>query len=102
MVLVETKIKIEDKFLKSITNIAKKENTTKNKVINEMIEKGIETKTKTLDDIVKSNPKLKFMKKSKIQNKSGRKNFNDMIGIIKAPKGFDPVEAVREVRRGEL
>ena len=102
MTLIETKIKIEDKFLKTIDNIAKKENTTKNKVINDIIEKGIETKTKTLEDIVKSNPKIKFMKKSKMHKDSEIKSLKDMIGTIKAPKGFNPVEAVREVRRGEL
>ena len=42
MVLVETKIKIEDKFLESIKGYIKWENTSKTKVINKLIERRIE------------------------------------------------------------
>ena len=44
MALIETNIKIEDRLLKSISSIAKKENTTEEAIINESLERTIEEK----------------------------------------------------------
>ncbi|KZX10759.1 hypothetical protein [Methanobrevibacter curvatus] len=89
---------INPNLLKVISEIAKKENKTETKILEDIIEKGIKaTKKLTAEDIVSNNPKLNFMEKTNMKSK---RTFDDMIGIVKAPKGFNSVEAVREVRRG--
>lgn len=94
---------INPNLLKAISTLAKKKNKTETKVLEDILEKELgNAEESTIEDIVKNNPKLKFMKKSSFQRSSGRKSFEDMIGIIEAPKGFNPVKAVREVRRGDL
>ena len=93
MVLVETKIKIEDKFLDIINNIAKRENITKTEVINDMIEKGIETKRKNkIPDHLIAN---------KDTYDPDPKRFLESAGFIKGCKPFNAVKLVREVRSGE-
>jgi predicted DNA-binding protein len=92
-------IKIE-LFKTIITEIAKNEGKTKREIVNNLIKKGIKTMEKPkLEDIVKNNPKLKFIKKSTF--KKSRRNFEELIGIVKAPDGFDPVKALNEVRQGK-
>ena len=99
-IMAMTKIEIEPKLFKIITEISRTEGTTEKETINNLIKKGIKaTKKPTAEDIVNNNPKLNFMKKTKFKKS---KDFEDMIGIVKAPEGFDPVEAVKEVRRGDL
>ena len=82
MVLVETKIKIEDKFLKSINNIAKRKNTTKNKVINDIIETGLKT-TETRD---------KRIKRLTVNNPTHKKKLSDLEGIINLGENTNAVE----------
>ena len=76
MVLVETKIKIEDKFLKAIEKRAKIRNTTKNEVINDMIKKEIEK-----EDIL---------------------DFLEMGGMFTTDEPFNAVEDRKRMRNGEL
>lgn len=82
MVLVETKIKIEDKFLKSINNIAKRKNTTKNKVINDIIETGLKT-TETRDERIK---------RLTVNNPTHKKKLSDLEGIINLGENTNAVE----------
>jgi len=74
--LVETKIKIEDRFLKFIEKRAKIRNTTKNEVINEMIKKKIEK-----EDIP---------------------DFLEMGGMFTTEEPFNAVEDRKKMRDGEL
>ena len=92
MVLVETKIKIEDKFLESINSIAKRENTSKTKVINDMIEKGIETKTKN------KIPDHLILNKDTYNPDPERLLKNAGIGTT--DKSFNAVKLIREMRGG--
>ena len=91
MAFVETKIKIEDKLLKNINTIAEKENTTKDKVINDMIKKGIKTKTKI--------PGYLIANKNRNPDPEG---FNKLIGSIKTDKPVDVNKIIKEVRRGDI
>ena len=100
MVTTLKKIEIEPDLFNKICEIAKDNNTTENKILNDFIKKGIEdTEKSKVKTIVQNNPKLKLMEK-KTFKKNNTRNFDELIGIIKAPPGFDPVEAVREIRRG--
>lgn len=94
MTFVETKIKIEAKFLKCINKIAKRENTTKTKIINDMIERGIETKTK--------NEIPDYLIGNKDTYDPDPKELEKMAGMFSTDKPFDAVELVREMRSGDL
>ena len=88
---ITKEIKIESELLNKISEIAKDKNTTENKLINDILKKGVETVENKIPDYLIGNK----------NRKPDPEGFNKLIGIIKAPPGFDPVEAVREVRRGE-
>lgn len=92
MALVETKIKIEDRFLKSINNIAKRKNTTKNKVINDIIETGLKT-TETRDEKIK---------RLTINNPTHKKKLSDLEGIINLGENTNAVELKRHAHIKDL
>jgi len=94
MVTTVENIKIDSKLLKTIVEMAERENTTKAKILNKIIKKGIEH-SQTRNKI----PEYLITNKNRIPDPEG---LDELIGIIDAPyEDFDPVEAVREVRRGD-
>ena len=69
---------IEDNLFKSLSEIAKKENTTEDKLVNDVIESFL---TKENDEIL---------------------SFEDLMGIATTDEPFSAVEDVRKLRNGEL
>jgi predicted DNA-binding protein len=92
--VIETKeIKIDSEILNKISKIAKDENKTENKVLNEIIEKGLEDKNKIkIPDYLIAN---------KDTYNPDPKRFLESAGIIKGCKPFNAVKLVREVRSEE-
>ncbi|MCL2115057.1 MAG: hypothetical protein FWH29_02420 [Methanobrevibacter sp.] len=84
---------INPNLLKTIKKIAKNEKSSEKKVINEIIEKGIEIKQKN-----KIPPELILNKDTYNPDPQRRKKF---IGIIKTDKPFDTAKAIDEIRRME-
>ncbi|GAA5818391.1 MAG: conserved hypothetical protein [Methanobrevibacter sp. CfCl-M3] len=85
-----TTLFIEPEIMKTIKQIAINKKTTQTKIINDYLKECIEKEPQKnkihLKVLVKSDPTA---------------NIDDIIGSIKVPEGFDPVKAVKEVRRGE-
>ncbi|MGL6298336.1 MAG: hypothetical protein ACRC1M_04125 [Methanobacteriaceae archaeon] len=94
--------KIESKFVKAIERIAKIENTSEEKVLNNIIEVGLRTRDKNLNETVEERiERLGIGDKIKIANKKtykeGSNSFEELIGIYEAEESFDPVKAVDEI-----
>ena len=94
---MSTKVEIDSKLAKDISKIAKEEDNSENKVLNDVLERGIKDLRKEL-----------FFKKlesrgGKIANKNTcdpyNKDFKSLCGIIDTPKEFDAVKAVEESRK---
>jgi hypothetical protein len=79
MVTTYETVKIESKLFKTICEMAEKENTTENKIINQILKKGMET--------VQSENKNEFL---------------EMGGIFTTDKPFSAVEDRKKMRNGEL
>jgi predicted DNA-binding ribbon-helix-helix protein len=87
---IRTTLNLDKNIMQTIKIMAINKETTQTKVINELLEKAIEKET------IKSKiPNYLIANKNK---KPDRKEFKKSIGMMKAPKGFNPVEAVRETR----
>ena len=85
-------INIKPDLLKTISKIAKRENTTENKVINDLIAKGIE----------ESEPKIpEHLITNKDTYNHDPKRRMKSAGMIKGCKPFNAVELVREMRSGD-
>jgi len=95
--------KINPKLLKIINKIAKKENTSKTKTLEDIIERGIKNRKNNppIDERIKklSNGKIKVMNKSTYNPND--EDTKKMIGIFKAKEPFDSVEEVKKMERGE-
>lgn len=102
---ITKEIKIDTKLLKSISNIAKKENRTENNVINDMIKKGLkstENKKAVFDRVERlTNGKIKIANKDSYNPNPTEKELNSIVGIAKAPKGVNPVTALLDLRNGK-
>ena len=85
-----TTLLIDSKIMDTIKQIAINKDTTQTKIINDYLKQGIEKEPQ------KNKSKIKFIVKP-----NPTKNIDDMIGVIKAPKGFNSVKALDEVRKGE-
>ena len=83
---------IKDNLLKMISKIAKDGKVTEEKVINEIMEKGIETKTKN------KIPEHLIANKDTYNSNPTKEELNSIVGIMEAPEGFNVVEAVNDVR----
>ncbi|MEA4957650.1 hypothetical protein SDC9_37496 [bioreactor metagenome] len=90
MTTVKTTINLDENIFKTIKIIANNKETTQTKLINEYLKEAIEKEPK------ENKTKIKFLVKP-----DPTKNIDDLVGSIKASKGFDPVKAVNEVRKGE-
>ncbi|KZX12106.1 hypothetical protein [Methanobrevibacter filiformis] len=91
MTFIETKIIIDDKILKNINSIAKRKNTTKNKVINDMLKKGLNNAESNIPEHLIAN------KNRKPDSERSRK----LIGVIETDEPFDTKKALDELRRME-
>ncbi|MDR3063021.1 MAG: hypothetical protein LBU40_02645 [Methanobrevibacter sp.] len=89
---VRTTLNLDKNIMRTIKIMAMNKETTQTKVITELLEKAIEKET------LKSKiPKYLIANKNKNMD---REEFKKTIGMMKAPKGFNPVEAVKETRKG--
>ena len=82
-----TTLFIDSEIIDTIKQKAINKNTTQTKIINDYLKQGIEKEPQ------KNKSKLKFIVKP-----DPNKNIDDVISSIEAPKEFDPVEAVKEIR----
>ena len=86
----KTSINLDSKLLETIKTIANNRKMNQTEVITEYIKQGIEKEPKVnkinLKVLVKQDPNA---------------SIDDMIGTIKAPKGFNSVKALEEIRKGE-
>jgi hypothetical protein len=90
MATISKKIDIDLEIFKTISKIAKKENTTETQIINQMIKKGLEnSKTPEI-------PEHLIMNKDTYNPDS--KRTKELIGIIKTKEPFDTAKAIREIR----
>ncbi|MBZ9570406.1 hypothetical protein KQY27_02460 [Methanobrevibacter sp. TMH8] len=92
---VKTTLNLNKDIMRNIKIIALNKETTQTKVINDLLEKAIEKE----DDIFKKNPNIKIIKNPPL--KKPKRSFDELIGSVKAPKGFDAVKAVKDVRKGK-
>ncbi|OQD59139.1 hypothetical protein MBBAR_6c02510 [Methanobrevibacter arboriphilus JCM 13429 = DSM 1125] len=90
IILIES---INPNLLKKISKIAKNEKISEEEAINEIIEKGINAKTKN------KIPEHLILNKD-TYNPDPEKS-RKMIGIIKTEKPFDTSKAIREIRNME-
>ena len=86
----KTSINLDTKLIGIIKRIAINKGTTQTEIITEYIKQGIEKEPKT------NKTKLKVLVKQ-----DPNESIDDMIGIIKAPEGFNSVKALEEIRKGE-
>jgi len=95
---IET-INIKPDLLKAVSKIAKKEGISENKALNEIIEKGIETKTKEKTRTRTKIPNYLIANKDTYDPNPDR--FLKSAGMIKGCKPFNAVEMVRKMRNGD-
>ena len=89
---IRTTLNLDKNIMQTIKIMAMNRETTQTKVINELLEKAIEKET--LNSKI---PNYLIANKNRTPD---RTEFKKSIGMMKAPKGFDPVEAINEVRKG--
>lgn len=86
----KTSINLDAQIIETIKRIAKNRGITQTEVITEYIKQGIKKEPKqnktNLKILVEQDPNV---------------SIDDMIGIIKAPKGFESVKALDKIRKGE-
>jgi len=94
--------KIDPNLLKTLSKIAKKENKTETRVLEDMIKKGIETSQKeTLEEKIKkfsdTSEKIIIQK----PRKSGKSlSTKEIIGLFEAKESFDSVKEIKKMERG--
>jgi predicted DNA-binding ribbon-helix-helix protein len=86
----KTSINLDTKLIDTIKRIANNRGTTQTEVITEYIKQGIEKEP------IQNKIKLKVL-----VEQDPNASIDDMIGVIKAPKGFSSVQALYEIRKGE-
>ncbi|GAA5819768.1 MAG: conserved hypothetical protein partial [Methanobrevibacter sp. CfCl-M3] len=100
-----TTVEIEPKLLKTIIKIAKKENKTENSIINDALKKGLENRESKEVAFARmerlTNGKIKILNKDTYNPNPTDEELNSIVGIVKAPKGIDPVKALLDLRMGK-
>ena len=95
--------KINPNLLKIISEIAKKENITETKVLEDIIKKGIEhiENKQPIDEKIErlSNGKIKMLNKSTYNPK--KEDLDKMVGAFEAKKPFDSVEEIKKMEKGK-
>jgi len=79
-------------LLKKISEMAKDKKITEDETMIELLERGIENKTKN------KIPEHLIANKDTYNPNPTKEELNSIVGIIEAPEGFDVVEAVNDVR----
>jgi hypothetical protein len=93
MLLTMKNMKIKPDLLETIEKIAKDKNTSENKILNEIIEKGLGK--------IKSNEKIpSYLIANKKTYSPDPERFMKMAGIIITEKPFNAVEILDELRWG--
>ena len=83
-------IKIETEIFNKISEIAKDENTTENKIINQILKKEIKNRTE---------PKIpEHLIMNKDTYKPDSEISDELIGVIETDEPFDTLKAIREIR----
>ena len=91
MVTTVKKIEIDTEILNKISEMAKDQNTTETKIINDMLKKEVEKpRNKILDYLIAN----------KDTYNPDPKRLMSMAGIIKTDRSVDAVKLVREMREG--
>ena len=99
MAIAEQKIKIEPNIFKAISKRAKKEGTTANKLINNILKKEVKNNETAIERVERlTNGKIKIANKDTYNPNPTKEELNSIVGIMEAPKGFDVVEAVEDAR----
>ena len=91
MVTKTENIEIEPDLLNKISRIAKDKNTTENKIINDILKRGVETTENKIPDYLIGN---------KDTYNPDPERRRKMAGIVKNCKPFNAVKLVREMREG--
>ncbi|MCL2115146.1 MAG: hypothetical protein FWH29_02870 [Methanobrevibacter sp.] len=102
MPVTSIKLIIDPKLLKTISEIAKGENTTENEFINNIIKKEIKKiQNETLEERIKrlGNGNIKILNKE--QYNPNEEDLDKMIGLFEAKEPFDSVEEMKKIERGE-
>jgi len=86
------KIEIESDLLNKISRIAKDKNTTKNKIINDILKKEVEKPKSKIPDYLIAN---------KDTYDPDYKDNGELAGIIDYCEPFDAVKLIRDVREGK-
>jgi hypothetical protein len=82
------------RILKNICRIAKRENKPEDKVLEDIIEKGLKNTGPQI-------PEHLIYNKDTYNLNMTRKDLNSFVGIADAPKGFDVVKAVEDMATGK-
>jgi predicted DNA-binding protein len=94
--------KINPNLLKTISEIAKKENKTETKVLEDVIKKGLksrESKELAFERMERlTNGKMKILNKDTYNPNPTDEELDSIVGIFKAPKGVSPVKALLDLR----
>jgi len=90
--VVKTSIEIPRDVLAKVKSIATKKGTTQNKIMNDLIAKGIEKSESKIPEHLITNKDTYNPNPERVMK---------MAGVIKGCKPFNAVELVREMRKGE-
>ncbi|MDR3063090.1 MAG: hypothetical protein LBU40_02995 [Methanobrevibacter sp.] len=99
MANMETKITIDSNIFRVISQKAKNEGTTENKIINDILKKELKNSENSIEKVERlTNGKIKIANKNTYAINSSKTELNSIVGIIEAPEGFDVVEAEKDSR----
>ena len=95
MTTVTYELKISnDDMLNRLRELAKSKNTTEINIIKDIVTRELKRKETQKE-------KIDRLTMNKNTYNPDSKGFDELIGCIKAPNGFDPVKAVQELREGK-
>ncbi|MCL2156691.1 MAG: DUF6364 family protein [Methanobrevibacter sp.] len=86
----KTSINLDKNLVDILKRIAINKKVTQTEIITDYIKQGIENE-----------PEINKTKLRVIVEQDPNASIDDMIGTIKAPKGFNSVKALNEIRKGE-
>ena len=102
MTIATDKIEIAHSTLVKLKKIAKANNIREDKLISDILENGIkEMEKEHIHDRIERISKGKIKVINRDTYNPDKKSFEKLKGVIKAPPGFDPVKACREVKEGK-
>jgi len=91
MTTILKEIKIDVELLKAIERRAKRENTTEDKIFNEVIENGLEKKESQIPEHLIGNK----------NTYNPKKNWDNLKNIKKTINGVKPVKTLLDLRTGK-